>query len=77
MNQSYYISKLYRHSKSLSMVVPQPVRIALGLKAGEHVVLQWNQTDGKFEFSKFVPAGARDVEAREKQVDTPAAISSW
>lgn len=75
MAESYFIAKLYRQRNSLAMVVPKPVTIALGLKRGDHVVLQWNQREGKFEFRKFVLAGATDVEAREAQAVIPAAGS--
>ncbi|GAJ13313.1 unnamed protein product [marine sediment metagenome] len=61
MAGSYHIAKLYRQANSLVMVVPKPVTIALGLKRGDHVLLQWNQIDGKFEFKKFVLAGGKDA----------------
>jgi bifunctional DNA-binding transcriptional regulator/antitoxin component of YhaV-PrlF toxin-antitoxin module len=76
MAESYFIAKLYRQRNSVAMVVPQPVRIELGLKAGNHVVLQRNQTSGKFELTKFVPVGATDGEAKEAQAVIPAAIST-
>jgi len=60
MAVSYHIAKLYRQANSLVMVVPKPVTIALGLQRGDHIVLQWNQTDGKFEFKKFVLAGGKN-----------------
>ena len=60
MPESYFIAKLYRQHNSTVMAVPKAVMIALGLKPGNHVVLQWNNSDGKFEFSKFVPVGAKD-----------------
>jgi bifunctional DNA-binding transcriptional regulator/antitoxin component of YhaV-PrlF toxin-antitoxin module len=65
MAGSYHIAKLYRQANSLVMVVPKPVTIALGLKRGDHILLQWNQTDGNFEFKKFVLAGGKDVDSRE------------
>jgi bifunctional DNA-binding transcriptional regulator/antitoxin component of YhaV-PrlF toxin-antitoxin module len=75
MAESYFIAKLYRQRNSVAMVVPQPVRIELGLKAGNHVVLKRNQTSGKFELTKLVPEGARDGEAKKAQAVIPAAIS--
>jgi len=65
MPQSYYIAKLFRQKNSLVIVVPMAVRVALGLKAGDHVVLTWSQADGGFEFSKFVPAGGKDGRDKE------------
>ena len=65
MAGSYFISKLYRQANSVVMVVPRPVRITLGLEAGNHVVLQWNQAEGKFEFKKFEPVGAHHADDRE------------
>ena len=60
MAESYFIAKLFRQHRSMVMAVPKPVCIALGLAAGNHVVLQWNQGDGKFQFKKFEPVGAKD-----------------
>jgi len=60
MAESYFIAKLFRQHRSIVMAVPKAVAIALGLRAGNHVVLQWNQADGKFEFKKFEPVGAND-----------------
>ncbi|MBA7522331.1 hypothetical protein ES705_14449 [subsurface metagenome] len=65
MAGSYHIAKLYRQANSLVMVVPKPVTIALGLKRGDHVLLQWDQTDGKFEFKKFVLAGEKNADSGE------------
>ncbi len=80
MAGSYFISKLYKQAHSVVMVVPRPVRITLGLEAGNHVVLQWNQADGNFEFRKFVPVGAKDgndgehSDQRDRSGATPAEI---
>ena len=65
MAGNYFISKLYRQHHSVVMALPQPVRIALSLKAGDHVVLQWKNPDGVFVLSKFVPAGVKDVSDTE------------
>ncbi len=65
MPQSYFIAKLFRQHNSIVMAVPKAVAIALGLRAGNHVVLQWNQVDGKFEFMKFEPIGAKHADDRE------------
>lgn len=78
MATSYFIAKLYRQHKSVVMVVPRPVQVALGLKAGEHVVLQWKNPEGTFEFKKFVLAGEKDagstehVNQQDKSRETPA-----
>jgi len=61
MPQSYFIAKLFRQHNSIVMAVPKAVAIALGLRAGNHVVLQWNQADGKFDFNKFEPIGVKHV----------------
>lgn len=65
MPGNYFIAKLYRQHHSVVMAVPQPVRVALGLKTGDHVVLQWRNPDGFFVLSKFVPVGAKDDSDRE------------
>jgi len=65
MPQSYFIAKLFRQHNSIVMAVPKAVAIALELRAGNHVVLQWNQVDGKFEFNKFEPVGAHHADDRE------------
>ena len=61
MAGSYFLAKLYRQHRSVVIAVPKPVLIALELKAGEHVVLRWNQKTGKMEFEKFILAGAKHV----------------
>lgn len=78
MAESYFIAKLYRQHNSTVMAVPQPVAIALGLRPGNHVVLQWNQVDGSFDFAKFVPVGAKNDSDREhtNHNDTSRATSA-
>lgn len=78
MAENYFIAKLYRNHNSVVMAVPQPVTIALGLRPGNHVLLQWNGEDGKFTFEKFVPIGAkdgRDIERTDSQ-DTSRATQA-
>ena len=60
MAAQYFISKLYRQHTSVVMVLPRPVQIALDLKFGDHVVLQWKNPDGVFVLQKFVPVGAQN-----------------
>lgn len=60
MAESYFIAKVYRQHNSLVIAVPKTVCIALGLKAGQHMVFTWKQSEGKFEFEKFKPEGAHD-----------------
>lgn len=61
MAPEYFIAKVYRQHNSLVIAVPRPVCIALGLKAGQHMVFTWLQSEGKFKFAKFIPEGAKDV----------------
>jgi len=61
MAPEYFIAKVYRQHTSLVIAVPRPVCIALGLKAGQHMVFTWQQKEGKFKFGKFIPEGAQDV----------------
>lgn len=61
MSDNYFIAKVYRQHNSLVIAVPKPVCIALGLKAGQHMVFTWQQSEGKFNFKKFKPEGAKDV----------------
>ncbi len=63
MAGSYFLAKLYRQHKSIVMVVPRPVLVALNMKAGEHAVLRWNQRTGVMEFEKFILKGAEDVDS--------------
>lgn len=60
MAQDYFIAKLYRQHTSVVMVLPRPVQIALNLRPGNHVVLQWKNPEGVFVLKKFVPVGAKD-----------------
>ncbi len=60
MVADYFIAKVHRQHNSLVITVPKPVCIALGLKAGQHMVFTWQQSEGKFKFSKFKPEGAHD-----------------
>lgn len=60
MAEEYFIAKVYRQHRSLCIAVPKPVCIALGLKAGQHMVFTWQQSEGKFRFSKFNPVGDKD-----------------
>ena len=60
MGETYFIAKVYRQHNSLVIAVPKSVCIALNLKAGEHMVFTWQQSEGKFKFSKFKPEGAKD-----------------
>lgn len=60
MAVDYFIAKVYRQHNSLVIAVPKPVCIALGLKAGQHMVFTWQQAEGKFKFAKFKPEGAKD-----------------
>lgn len=59
MTADYFIAKVYRQHNSLVITVPKPVCIALGLKAGQHMVFTWQQSEGKFKFSKFGSEGAK------------------
>ena len=61
MSENYFIAKVYKQHSSLVIAVPQAVCIALGLKRGDYMVFTWQQTEGKFKFSKFRPEGAKDV----------------
>lgn len=61
MTDNYFIAKVYRQHNSLVIAVPRAVCIALDLKAGQHMVFTWQQSEGKFKFSKFKPEGAKDV----------------
>jgi hypothetical protein len=80
MAHEYFIAKLYRNHNSVVMAVPQPVTIALGLRPGNHVLLQWNGEDGKFTFQKFVPIGAKDgrdtehTDSQDRSGATQAAV---
>ena len=60
MAPEYFIAKVYRQHTSLVIAVPRAVCIALGLKAGQHMVFTWQQKEGKFKFGKFIPEGAQD-----------------
>lgn len=64
MTESYFIAKVYRQHNSLVIAVPKAVCIALDLKAGMHMVFTWQQSEGKFKFSKFKPEGAIDERVR-------------
>lgn len=60
MAVNYFIAKVYRQHRSLVIAVPRAVCLALNLKAGQHMVFTWQQSEGKFNFKKFVPEGAID-----------------
>ena len=60
MAEQYFIAKVYKQHRSLCIAVPKPVCIALGLKAGQHMVFTWSQAEGKFRFKKFKPEGEID-----------------
>ena len=60
MAVEYFIAKVYRQHRSLCIAVPKPVCVALGLEAGHHMVFTWQQSEGKFKFSKFHPIGEKD-----------------
>ena len=60
MAESYFIAKVFRQHNSLVVTVPRAVCIALGIEPGHHVVFTWHQKEGKFEFAKFKPEGAKD-----------------
>ena len=60
MPEQYYIAKVFRQHNSLVIVVPGVVCVALGIKAGQHVVFAWTMKDGDFKFTKFKPVGAKD-----------------
>ena len=62
MPVEYFIAKVYKQHRSLCIAIPKAVCIALGLEAGQHMVFTWHRDDGKFRFSKFIPAGAKDGE---------------
>jgi len=64
MAENYFIAKVYRQHNSLVIAVPRAVCIALQLKAGQHMVFTWQQSEGQFEFSKFNPVGAKDERTR-------------
>ena len=70
MAPSYFIAKLYKQHTSVVMVLPRPVQTALGLKVGNHVVLQWKNPQGTFELKKFVPVGAKAGEDNEQTAHT-------
>ena len=55
-----FIAKVFRQRNSLVVVIPRPVCIAMEIKAGQYMVFTWNNSEGQFEFKKFVPAGAKD-----------------
>ena len=61
MAGSYFIAKLYRQHRSVVIVVPRPVLVALELNAGEHIVFVWQQSEGEFKIRKFIPEGAKDA----------------
>ncbi len=63
MSDNYFIAKVYRQHNSLVIAVPKSVCIALDLKAGHHMVFTWLQSEGKFKFAKFRPAGDSDDRA--------------
>lgn len=60
MAESYFIAKVYRQHNSLVIAVPRAVCIAMDLKAGQHMVFTWEQSEGKFEFKKFHAVGEKD-----------------
>jgi len=64
MALDYFIAKVYRQHRSLVIAVPKAVCIALGLKAGQHMVFTWHQSEGKFKFGKFRPEGEIDERTR-------------
>jgi len=61
MAADYFIAKVYRQHNSLVIAIPKTVCIALNLKAGQHMVFTWQQSEGKFKFSKFNPEGETDA----------------
>jgi len=61
MTADYFIAKVYRQHNSLVIAIPKTVCIALNLKAGQHMVFTWQQSEGKFKFSKFNPEGETDA----------------
>lgn len=63
MATNYYIAKVYRQHNSLVLTIPRPVLTALGIVKGNHVVFKWSQQDCEFDFAKFVPEGAKDVQS--------------
>lgn len=64
MTADYFIAKVYRQHNSLVIAVPKAVCIALQLKAGQHMVFTWQQSEGKFKFGKFKPEGVEDAAGR-------------
>jgi len=60
MAESYFIAKVYRQHNSLVIAVPRAVCTVLGLKRGDHMIFTWQQSEGKFKFSKFRPEGAKE-----------------
>lgn len=60
MEQLYFLAKVYRQHNSFVITIPKPVCIALQLKAGQHMVFTWQQSEGKFKFAKFKTEGAKD-----------------
>ncbi len=75
-SESFFIAKLYRQHKSDVITVPVPVKVALGLKTGDHAVFIGRPGVNGFEFVKFVLAGAQDGEAKKAKAVIPAAIST-
>lgn len=62
MDELYFLAKVYRQHNSFVITIPRAVCIALQLKAGQHMVFTWKQSEGKFKFAKFKPEGAKDVQ---------------
>lgn len=60
MAADYFIAKVFKQHSSMVIVIPGVVCIALGVKAGQHVVFTWSMKNGEFQFSKFKPEGAKD-----------------
>lgn len=61
MTASLFIAKVYRQHNSLVIVVPQPVCVALDVRARDHIVFEWNNSDGRFKVSKFELEGKKDA----------------
>lgn len=61
MTAEYFIAKIYRQHNSLVIAVPQVVCLALDVKAGQHIVFTWKQSEGIFTFTKFKPVGEKDA----------------
>ena len=70
MTEQCFIAKVFRQHNSLVIVLPYPVCIAVGIKAGDHAVFLWRQTEGGFEFTKFKPVGA-DEGTDKRGTDRP------